>query len=233
MPLEHEEGCEIDSETKNQFIGAVNAGQKVAQAARHYGIKTSTARNITAKFRNTGSVKNLPRSGRPRALTSADKRHLIRAVRKERRKPLAKVGNALGLNVSVQTLRNALKEKNYHRRIARKVPLLTNRHRILRMSWARIYRSFKREHWKKVIWTDETYIYLGDDRRRIFVTRQPEEEFLEECLEPTIKQASLHVMVWGCIMEGRKGPLVVLDYPGGKGGGMNTKGILNKFWKGS
>ena len=30
-------------------------------------------------------------------------------------------------------------------------------------------------------------------------------------------------MVWGCIIEGWKGPLVVLEYPGGRGGGMNTQ----------
>ena len=30
-------------------------------------------------------------------------------------------------------------------------------------------------------------------------------------------------MVWGCIVEGMKGPLVVLEYPEAKGGGMNTK----------
>ena len=30
------------------------------------------------------------------------------------------------------------------------------------------------------------------------------------------------VMVWGCIIEGCKGPLVVLEYPGGKGSGMNS-----------
>jgi len=29
-------------------------------------------------------------------------------------------------------------------------------------------------------------------------------------------------MVWGYIMNGRKEPLLVLEYPGGKGGGMNT-----------
>ena len=29
-------------------------------------------------------------------------------------------------------------------------------------------------------------------------------------------------MVWGCIMKGSKGPLVVLDYPGGRGGGMTA-----------
>jgi transposase len=30
-------------------------------------------------------------------------------------------------------------------------------------------------------------------------------------------------MVWACIMTNRKGPLVVLEYPGGKGGGMNAQ----------
>ena len=43
----------------------------------------------------------------------------------------------------------------------------------------------------------------------------------------------------GCIMKGRKGPLVVLEYPGGKGGGMNTdryreqvlEGVLKDFYK--
>lgn len=113
MPPERKAGSEISSQTKIQFIGAVNAGQTVAAAARHYGINESSARNISTRFRNTGSVENLPRSGRPRALTDADKRYLIRATQKERRKPLADIGNDLGLDVSVQTLRNALKEKNY------------------------------------------------------------------------------------------------------------------------
>ena len=29
-------------------------------------------------------------------------------------------------------------------------------------------------------------------------------------------------MIWGSIIKGRKGPLVVLEYPSGKGGGMNS-----------
>ena len=27
-------------------------------------------------------------------------------------------------------------------------------------------------------------------------------------------------MIWGCFLKGRKGPLIVLKYPGGQGGGM-------------
>ena len=71
------------------------------------------------------------------------------------------------------------------------------------------------------------------------MTQRPDEEFDEDCLVPTFKQSSVHVMVWGCIMKGWKGPLVVLEYPGGKGGGMNTaryqeqvlESVLKDFYK--
>jgi len=73
----------------------------------------------------------------------------------------------------------------------------------------------------------------------VYVTQRPGEECLEECLVPIFKQSSICVMVWGCIMEGVKGPLVVLEYPGGRGGGMNSEryqkqvleGVLIDFYK--
>ena len=40
---------------------------------------------------------------------------------------------------------------------------------------------------------------------------------------PRFKQSPIRIMVWGCITEGMKGPLFALEYPGGKGGGMNAK----------
>jgi len=59
------------------------------------------------------------------------------------------------------------------------------------------------------------------------------EEYLDECLVPTFKQSPVRIMVWGCIMEGRKGPLVVLEYPGGKGGGMNSKRYCEQVLEGA
>ena len=40
-------------------------------------------------------------------------------------------------------------------------------------------------------------------------------------------------MVWGCIVQGRKGLLIVLEYPGGKGGGMNTKRYCEQVLEGA
>ena len=39
-------------------------------------------------------------------------------------------------------------------------------------------------------------------------------------------------MVWACITYGRKGPIVVLDYPGGKGGGMTAQRYVNQVLDG-
>ncbi|PPQ98176.1 hypothetical protein CVT26_003220 [Gymnopilus dilepis] len=40
-------------------------------------------------------------------------------------------------------------------------------------------------------------------------------------------------MVWGCIVGGRKGPLIVMEYPGGKGGGMNTERYREQVLEGA
>jgi hypothetical protein len=78
------------------------------------------------------------------------------------------------------------------------------------------------EDWQQVIFSDECYIYLGDTQGHVYVTQCVDEVLLDECLVPTFKQSSVCVMVWGCIIEGCKGPLVVLEYPGGRGRGMNS-----------
>ena len=54
------------------------------------------------------------------------------------------------------------------------------------------------------------------------MTRSVDEEYDEDCVVPKFKQSSLRIMIWGCIMKNSKGPMVILEYPGGKGGRMNA-----------
>jgi hypothetical protein len=123
--------------------------------------------------------------------------------------------------------------------VAKKVPYLTKKQKAARMAWARKFQDFTMEDWSNIIWSDECYIYLGDNHGQIYVTRRPDEKMEEDCLIPTFKQSSVRVMVWGSIMHGVKGPLIVLEYPGGKGGGMNSKRyreqvldrVLLDYWK--
>ena len=49
------------------------------------------------------------------------------------------------------------------------------------------------------------------------------------CVIPKMKQSNIKAMVWAAVMLGKKAPLVVLEYPGGKGGGMKTERYIHRF----
>ena len=54
-----------DTPTKNRFIGAMEATEKLCESAATYGIKPSTALNLWTKYKNTSTTKNIPHSGHP------------------------------------------------------------------------------------------------------------------------------------------------------------------------
>ena len=71
--------------------------------------------------------------------------------------------------------------------------------------------------------SDECMVEVDDGKGQIHVTRRPGEELNENCVIPKMKQSNIMAMIWAAVMLGKKGLLVVLEYPGGKGGGMNTE----------
>lgn len=212
-----------DTPTKNRLIGAIESGLSVAKAAELVGMPKSTAYDIKNKFKKTGSTANLRRSGRPKKLSEAGKRLIVRNAIKARCKPFRELANELQLDVSASTIRRVLDEKGYHRRVARKCPYLRKDQKQARQRWAKQYEQWTDEDWARVIFSDESYIYLDNGRGREYVTCRADEVLHEDCVVPTFKQSPVRVMVWGCIIAGQKGPLVVLEYPGGKGSGMNSE----------
>ena len=73
-----------------------------------------------------------------------------------------------------------------------------------------------------MIWSDESYFYLIGNQGTVYITRNAAEGYNEDCLKPTFLQLPICLMVWGYIIEGKKGPLVILNYLDGKGGGMTA-----------
>ncbi|TFY77209.1 hypothetical protein EWM64_g6803 [Hericium alpestre] len=223
MPPIRNHYCHHDSPKKDRFIGAVKAGLNISQAANQENIPLPTAYALFHKYEKTGSTRCLPRSGRPPKATEHTKGQIVREARKYRRKPFAALGKSVEPPISESTVRRILSKEGYHRRVARRVPYLTPEQKKARLTWAQVNRRLGDEDWRHIIWSDECYIYIGGTPGRIYVTRRSDEILQENSVVPTFKQSPVRVMVWGCIMWGKKGPLVVLEYPGGKGGGMNSQ----------
>jgi len=153
-------------------------------------------------------------------------------------KPFAEIRNQVELKVSDATVRNVLADEGYHWWVTYKVPYLKREHKKDWIHWACKFKGFSENDWEIVIWSDEYYMYLGDNCGCIYVTCYPDKELHKEWLVPAFKQSTVHIMVWGSIMKGKGGPLIVLEYTGGKGGGMNSKhyqdqvldGVLKGFY---
>lgn len=214
---------ELDSPTKNRISKALLSGKSSVLIGDLLDIPSSTIRDVFHRAQARGTVHNLPRSGHPSKVTDRTVRAVLRYATKNRRASLREVGNTVHPQISASTVRRILAGKNYHRRRARKVPYLTKVHKKKRLQWAQDHQAWGMEEWGHVIWTDECYVMLGDKRGCVYVTRRPDEEFDDNCTIKTFTRSSVKVMVWACIMEGVKGPLVVLDYPRGPGGGFNTE----------
>ncbi|KAF5335604.1 hypothetical protein D9758_017265 [Tetrapyrgos nigripes] len=217
------------SPKKNRLVSAIQTGKSISQAAEIAEIPYGTVKKIWDRFWKTGSMKNRWCSGQPPKVTKHMHWEVVRLAVKDRKMPLQEIGNLVELHLSMTAVGEHLAEEDLHRRVARTVPFLKPGQKQKRLAWAREHGG---QDWEKVIWSDECYVYLGDTKGRVWITRHPEEEWDEGCLIPKFQQSTIYVMVWGCIMKGKKGPLVVLEYPGGKGDGMNVKRYIEQVLEG-
>ncbi|CAH1991553.1 unnamed protein product [Acanthoscelides obtectus] len=132
--------------------------------------------------------------------------------RKKSSKALAaELREAQGIVLSARSVRRRLVEKDLHGRKARRKPLLTERQKQLRLSWAKTYKDWTAEDWAKVIWTDESNVELFGQPGTRYVRRRPGEAYREECLIPTVKFGGGSIMIWGCMSASGVGEVFLCE----------------------
>lgn len=170
---------------------------------RNFGrkISRSTCQRILRKYERTGTVSDLPRSGRPPALNVRQQRLVRREMLKDRRKTLRQMSSELknlGFSASRMTIRRVLSKYRLGRRVAVRRPLLTKRMRQSRLNWAEQHKNWSVDKWKGVVFTDEKIFRVGNNAHGVFVTRSPTEKYEPQCIQRTVKHG-LQVHVWGII----------------------------------
>ena len=118
---------ELSPQDKGKIL-AYMENFNATQIAKKMGRDPTTIRRFINKYKKTGSIENLPRSGRPPALNIIEKNALVNEVKKNRRAPLHEVVNTLGLNCGLTTARTTLYEAGICSRVAAKKPFISERH---------------------------------------------------------------------------------------------------------
>jgi hypothetical protein len=65
------------------------------------------------------------------------------------------------------------------------------KHKASQKQWAGKYKHWSMDDWACVIWSNECYMYIGDDWGTVWVTRSADEAWDDDCVVPTFKQSSI------------------------------------------
>lgn len=197
---------------KRCYVQALRyAGWTFQQIADDQALAVSTVYGIC---NSPATPQREGRCGRPLILDTPTRRQLVfaaTATAESRRKPWSDVAEEIGIRVSAKTLRAAFAKEGYHRRVARKKPFLNESQRNRRLTFALAHRNWTERQWRGVVWTDECYIWLEGSFGRLYVTRNGEEEWIDDCIAPKFaKQDS--IMIWGAILgDGGKKIIVIWE----------------------
>lgn len=188
------------------------SGKPKKQICREVGIKKPNLNSILTKYKLTGDVEDSPRSGRPRCTTPREDRTIVRMSNNDRHLTAKAIAlkhapSFTKKRISIKTVKRRLAASNLNGRVARRKPLLRPENKTRRLEWAKEHADWTKEDWRKVIFSDESPFTLFQDGGKIYVRRRPGEEFLEECIMPTVKHGGGSIQVWGCFNYGAKGPL--------------------------
>ena len=148
---------------------------------------------------------------RKRKTTEHEDRILTRVAKANDDKAYHDIIYMFSIKVSRKTLRHRLKEIDLYSRIRRQKPLLKPSHKAARLRWARKYQHWTVEDWKKVIWSDESSIVLGQKLYRHRCIRKKGQAFLSRYCDRTVKSGKVTIIVWACFTDAGPGPLIVCD----------------------
>src|SRR5579859_4578398 len=146
--------------------------------------------------------------------TEHEDQYIEEALKQNDSLPLHDITNIIGLPISETTARRRRSETGLENYITAEKLGLHDANVAKRLEWVKRYKDWTVDDWKRVIWSDESSIWIGVNPRRQWVIRPPGERLNRKYVKKTFKSAQVKIMVWACFTGERLGPLIVCDDAG-------------------
>ena len=207
-------GKQMSTPVKKAIISMYESGIRQQEIADMLCVSQSGISKFLKRFQTRGSCENKHRSGRPRKTDDRGDRKILRCVKVNRRQTLTdithEVNSKLPSSVSSRTVRRRLRFFRFTRRKTRKTLTIRSANRTRRINWCRGKLHWTvNNHWKKVIFSDETQVVI-DQNKRVYVWRRPDEVWRPECLGVR-GNGKFSAMFWGCVTHEGVGTFTEID----------------------
>jgi transposase len=190
----------LSQTTREQIVRELRTGVESISQMENEGL--ASRRTIERIRVQEGFPPLRSQRGRPRLLSDRDERHLVRLVTRgdtpSATMATFQLARDAGLAVHPNTVRRALTRQGLKAIVKPKKPRLTATHRRKRLEFARKYKEWSLDDWKRVVWSDETKVNVhGSDGQRWAYKRANGRHEDHPC--ETVKFGGGSLMFWGCM----------------------------------
>ena len=204
---------DLTESQRGAIIYGHQRGDSLRTIAAAAGCGKSSVGNVIKQYRESDTEVQKKRTGRPKILTTSDLENLKDVVKDgNRRLSLTQMTNLHNIQtekiISKTTMRRSLHSLGLSSCVAPQKPLITATNMEKRYEWALEHQDWSVRHFKRVLWSDETYVrlFLGSPGR---VWREPSEKWEIDCIGSSVGRSPGR-MYWGCFSWFGVGPLVPL-----------------------
>jgi transposase len=188
----HGRGIKLDEPTRLKIAcRVVDSHKSIKGTARKYRIERNTVKSIVAKYKESNSVRDRPRRGRPPLLSSKDRRAVLK--RAERGKTAPAISRAmtekLKKPISESTIQRTIATSDMKYLVIEEEDELTSQQKAKRVQFAQNKLQFD---WDYCLFTDEKDFQLGGGEHKAY---QHPDRRIKRKVKPHPKK--LHV--WGGI----------------------------------
>jgi hypothetical protein len=112
-----------------------------------------------------------------------------------------------GVQASKRTIQRRLRAAGVRNSVAVKKPLLSKKHRDKRLSWAREHQHWTTADWQRIVFSDETPLYLIQTKQRRYIWHRLRNAKSSRIYRPSVQAGGGHIMVWAGIHGSETVPL--------------------------
>lgn len=194
----------MEVEDRWRAVHASQDGMTYEAIEKNYGYTCDFIARWVKRYRETGTVEDAPREGRPLKLTTEEdmavRRSLKRKATGSLRKTAKKFKTEHGFSISKNTVARSAERTGLVYRIRKPKPLLSDRDKLARLRFAR--RRRPRGYWRRLLWSDEASFALYSNTKGEWV-----EAGSQAAPRETVKWPP-RIRVWAAIGAWGKTPLV-------------------------